>query len=79
MKQQNDKPADSHHYWTHFVFGLIFGAVIGACVGWSLFDSGSEILVMTVVGSLAVAGSCGRWGDRAWQTILEWFSRSTWW
>ncbi len=76
MKKQNDYVSGSHHYWTHFWCGLFFGAGIGAWMGWWMFDGGWAVPMTAVVVSLAIAFSCGRWGDRAWHWLIErlpWF------
>ena len=59
-----DYVAGSHHYWMHFWCDLIFGAGLGAWMGWWIFDSGWRLVVTAIVVSLAIAYSCGRWGDR---------------
>jgi hypothetical protein len=77
MKKKDDYIAGSHHYWTHFFCGLVFGAGMGAWMGWHWFDSREAIVGTTAVVSLVVALSCGRWGDPAWQWIIEnllWFT-----
>jgi hypothetical protein len=71
MKKQDDYIAGSHHSGIHFWCGLVFGGGIGAWVGWSLFDGGWGMAVTAMVISLTFACSCGRWGDRAWQWLLE--------
>ena len=71
MKQQDDYIAGPHHYWIHFWCGLVFGACIGVLIAWRMFDEGWSITVTSAVVALAVAISCGRWGDRAWHWIIR--------
>jgi len=71
MKKQDDYIAGAHHYWTHFWCGLIFGGGVGAWIGWGLFDGGWPLALTAVVVAVATAYSSGRWGDRAWQWMIE--------
>jgi hypothetical protein len=71
MKKEDDYVAGPHHYWTHFSCGLVFGALLGLWIGTDFFESGWANLATVAVISVAMAFSCGRWGDRAWQWIIE--------
>ncbi len=76
MKEQDDYVSGPHHYWIHFGFGAIFGAGIGVCIGWWDFDwTGWRLAAGVAAASIVVAYCCGRWGDRAWEWLIERF----WW
>ncbi len=63
--------------WTHFWCGLIFGAIVGSLIAWQIFDSGWRVILAASVIALLIAGSCARWGDRAWRWVIEsllWFT-----
>jgi hypothetical protein len=77
MKKQDDYIAGPHQYWIHFGCGLVFGAGSGSWIGALLFDADWLVVVTAGILALAVAYSCGRWGDRAWHWIIQqlpWFS-----
>jgi hypothetical protein len=66
-----------HHVWIHFSCGLVFGACVGAWISWNMLDSRWGFIVLTASTALVVAFCCGRWGDSAWEWLLErlwWFS-----
>ncbi|HWQ91156.1 MAG TPA: hypothetical protein VN673_05760 [Clostridia bacterium] len=71
MKKQDDYVSGPHHYWTHFGLGLVLGAVLGVLIGWQLFTDGWGLGAVVVLTSITAGYSCGRWGDRAWQWIIE--------
>jgi hypothetical protein len=76
-KKQDDYIDGPHDYWIHFCCGLVFGAGIGTWIGLQSFDTGWTVIMTAAIISLAVACSCGRWGDRAWRWIirgLSWFT-----
>jgi len=69
--KKSDYPAGSHHAGIHFWCGLVFGGGIGVWVGGSLFEGGGAMVVTAVASALTFAWACARWGDRAWQWLLE--------
>lgn len=77
MKQEDDYFAGPHHFWTHLVCGAIFGALLGAWIGWQC-SSNEWIMVLTaLVVSASFSYSSARWGDRAWQWLIQrlhWFT-----
>lgn len=75
MKKYDHYVAGSHPYWTHFWCGLLLGAGIGAWIGWWGFDECWAVPVTAIAVSLVVAYSCGRWGDQAW----DWIIQRLWW
>ena len=77
MKQHDDYVSGPHHYRFHFAGGFIFGAGFGAYVSYRFFDSGVIVLLVSVATALLFGFYCGRWGERAWSSISDWFS--TWW
>ena len=67
----------SHHFWIHFCCGLIFGAGLGAWISWGLFDDWWSFIALTAAVALVIAFCCDRWGDGAWEWIVErlwWFT-----
>jgi hypothetical protein len=73
--KNDDYILDGHHFWIHFVCGFVVGAGCGAWISWSLFSSWWAFGALTAVIALAVAHCCGRWGESAWERILDCF----WW
>jgi hypothetical protein len=77
MEKTDDYICGPHHYCPHFICGFIFGAFVGASlVGW-LFDSLIATWVAAAISGLCFGYSCGKWGERSWKSISEWFS--VWW
>ncbi len=75
MNGSDDYWTGPHHFWTHFWCGLIFGAGLGAWIGWQVFESGWATVATLAVVGLVVARSCGRYGDRFWNGLIE----RLWW
>ena len=76
IMKRDDYIFGSHHFWTHFWCGFIVGAVLGGWISWGLFDSRWIGFALTAVIALIIAFCCGRWGDPAWEWIIErlgWF------
>lgn len=73
MEKKDDYISGTHHYWIHFICGFLFGAAIGAYVTSTFLDNSLFILVAAIVSGLWFGFSCGKWGERAWKSISEWF------
>ncbi len=71
MKHQNDYLAGPHDFWVHFWCGLVFGAILGVCIFGEVFDSAWGLATGTALFALLTAYACGRWGDRAWHSIIS--------
>jgi hypothetical protein len=71
MKKHDDYISGPHHFWIHFWCGLVFGAIVSTWVSCSLFESTPIILITAGPGALVIAYCCGRWGDSAWQWLLD--------
>jgi len=71
--KKDDYIAGGHHFWIHFWFGLVFGVGFGAWICWWTFHilSRMEFIALTAAIGLAVACCSGRWGDSAWEWIVE--------
>jgi hypothetical protein len=61
--------------WNHFGLGIAFGAGVGTWISWGLFEQVYTFAAATLLISIAVGYSCGRWGERAWEWIVDNF----WW
>jgi hypothetical protein len=77
MEKKDDYISGPHHYWPHFVCGFVFGAFVGASLSTWILDSSVLRFIAAVITGLCFGLSCGKWGDRAWKSIADWFS--TWW
>jgi hypothetical protein len=73
--KSDDYILGGHSFWIHFVFGLVLGGGIGAWISWGLFSSWWAFAGLTAAIALVVAFCCGRWGDSAWEWIVE----HCWW
>ncbi len=76
MNKDDDYIDGPHDYWIHFGCGLIFGFVAGAWIGSELFDDVWALVAGAVIFGGGFALACGRWGDRAWRSMLNFLSRS---
>lgn len=76
MKQHDDYTSGPHSYRVHFWCGLVFGAIVGAWFSRNFFDSPILVCLGALTTGLACGLFCGRWGDSAWQRLLE---RLRWW
>jgi hypothetical protein len=71
MKKHDDYISGPHHFWIHFWCGLVFGGLTSLWIGWSLFESTAVVLIVAGIAALVIAYCCGRWGDAAWQWLIE--------
>ncbi len=77
MEKRDDYISGPHHYWLHFICGCVFGAFVGASlIGW-LSDSSIVTWIGAGIGGLSFGLFCGRWGERGWKSVSEWFI--VWW
>jgi len=73
MGQHDDYVSGPHHYWFQFAGGLVFGAGIGTYGSSRFFESGVIVLLASAATALLFGFYCGRWGERAWSSISDWF------
>jgi hypothetical protein len=71
--KRNDYVSGPHSFWIHFVCGLIAGAGLAAWFGWRLFDSRWVFAGLVALSAVITAYCCGRWGDSAWEWLVEVF------
>ena len=76
MKKHDDYISGPHHFWIHFWCGLVFGGVVCAWISRQLFETRAVVLLSAGIAALAVAYSCGRWGDSAWHWLIR---KLQWW
>lgn len=77
MEQHDDYISGPRHYWFQFAGGFVFAAGLGAYVSYGLFESGVIVMLVSLGTAFGFAFFCGRWGERAWRSISDWFH--TWW
>lgn len=58
----------------HFACGLLFGGALGVWIAWQLCDGVTSFSIVLVLVALSFAWASARWGDAAWEWVMERFN-----